>query len=329
MTGRVVFRWTGVLRYAGVTVLLVATTVLGARLFFARTLEPGESPYRVFVELEPLFETGPATIHESPPDTSLFSRRSRLDAILDRGSLRVCYGQDALPYAFVNASSHLVGFDVEMAHALAGELEVRPEFVRVAEREAFVELLSSGSCDIAMTGMAMTPQRAREMTFSTPYQEGTLAFIVEDHRRGGFDAWKKIRKLDAPRIGIPDVPYYVSLVRDKLPGVTLVPLDSPRAFFRNGDLDALILTAEVGSAWTLIYPGYSVAVPLPDPIRIPMAYAMPKGEEELADFVDTWIELKRGDHTIDRLYEHWILGKAAKKQEPRWSVIRDVLGWVD
>ena len=49
MTGRTVFRGRALLRFAGVTVLLMAATVLGARFFFARTLSPGESPYRVFV----------------------------------------------------------------------------------------------------------------------------------------------------------------------------------------------------------------------------------------------------------------------------------------
>ena len=32
---------------------------------------------------------------------------------------------------------------------------------------------------------------------------------------------------------------------------------------------------------------------------------------------------------IDQLYDHWILGRDAEKRGPRWSVIRDVLGWVD
>ena len=33
--------------------------------------------------------------------------------------------------------------------------------------------------------------------------------------------------------------------------------------------------------------------------------------------------------TIDVLFEHWILGKDALQKGPRWSVIRDVLHWVD
>jgi hypothetical protein len=46
------------------------------------------------------------------------------------------------------------------------------------------------------------------------------------------------------------------------------------------------------------------------------------------DFVNIWIDLKKKDKTIKALYDHWILGKAAEKKEPRWSIIRDVLHWV-
>jgi ABC-type amino acid transport substrate-binding protein len=52
-------------------------------------------------------------------------------------------------------------------------------------------------------------------------------------------------------------------------------------------------------------------------------------DQEWVQFVNTWIELKRRDGTIDALYGHWILGKNAVKREPRWSVIRNVLHWVD
>jgi len=32
---------------------------------------------------------------------------------------------------------------------------------------------------------------------------------------------------------------------------------------------------------------------------------------------------------VDRLYQHWVLGRELGEPEPRWSVIRDVLHWVD
>jgi hypothetical protein len=52
-------------------------------------------------------------------------------------------------------------------------------------------------------------------------------------------------------------------------------------------------------------------------------------DHDWAYFLNLWIELKRRDGTIDALYGHWILGKQVGKREPRWSIMRNVLGWVD
>jgi ABC-type amino acid transport substrate-binding protein len=70
-------------------------------------------------------------------------------------------------------------------------------------------------------------------------------------------------------------------------------------------------------------------VPEPDIVKIPLAYPVARGDEHWAHFVNTWIDLKRRDGTIDALYGHWILGKRATKGQPRWSIMRNVLHWVE
>jgi hypothetical protein len=37
----------------------------------------------------------------------------------------------------------------------------------------------------------------------------------------------------------------------------------------------------------------------------------------------------KSNGTVDKLYRYWMLGEAAKTEKPpRWSVIRNVLGWI-
>jgi ABC-type amino acid transport substrate-binding protein len=98
---------------------------------------------------------------------------------------------------------------------------------------------------------------------------------------------------------------------------------------KNGTFDAVVLPAERGSVLTLFYPKYTVVVAEPGIVRIPLAYPVAARDQNWASFLNTWIELKRRDGTIDALYGHWILGKQTGKRQPRWSVIRNVLGWVD
>ena len=51
--------------------------------------------------------------------------------------------------------------------------------------------------------------------------------------------------------------------------------------------------------------------------------------DDLDRLIDTWIRLKREDGAVENLYAYWILGERAKEKKRRWSVIRDVFGWVD
>jgi ABC-type amino acid transport substrate-binding protein len=250
-----------------------------------------------------------------------------LALVRNRGTLKVGYVPDSLPFTYFNTAGQLVGFNVEMAHALARDLGVALEFVPISP-EAMAEQLYVGYCDIVMAPVAVTPEQAQTTIFSTPYMDQTLAFIVKDHRRNEFSSRAAIRRLEAPRIGVPNIPYYMDKVRRYLPQATLVLLNSAREFFesRGEALDALVFSAESGSAWSLLYPAYTVVIPKPDVLAVPMAYPVARGDQELVNFINAWIELKKKDRTIAALYDHWILGKHAVPRQPRWSVLRNVLG---
>jgi ABC-type amino acid transport substrate-binding protein len=181
-----------------------------------------------------------------------------------------------------------------------------------------------------MSGVVATPQRAYTMTFSASYLDETLALIVKDHRREEFSSREAIHRLKALCLGVLNVPYYIEKVHRYLPQAELVLLNSISEFFegRGEELDALVYTAEAGSAWTLLYPAYTVAIPQPDVLQAPLAYPLALGDQEMVDFINLWIELKKKDRTITQLYDYWILGKHAVPEPPRWSVIRNVLHWV-
>jgi len=70
-------------------------------------------------------------------------------------------------------------------------------------------------------------------------------------------------------------------------------------------------------------------VPQPDPIEISIAYGVALQSQGLAEAINELIIFASNTGEIDRSYEYWILGQGAKDHSPRWSIIRDVLGWVE
>ncbi len=332
VTGALTFRWGTILRNVVVTVVLTAVTIAALHAFFTSVLGNPYDKDEIIANMQFMRHAGPATVHQSLPSVPPAGdpRQSLFEQMQARGSLRVGYLPDNLPFAFFNAAGDLVGFDIEMAHTLARELGLELEFVPL-ERDNMVEQLNAGSCDIIMSGIVVTPKRAQAMAFSQPYTDQTVAFVVKDYRRQAFSSRDAVRRLKAPRIGVLNVPYYIDKVRRYLPQATIVTLNSVTEFFegRGEELDALVYSAEAGSAWSLLYPIYTVVIPQPDVLAAPLAYAVARGNQEMIDFINVWIELKRKDRTIASLYDYWILGKNAAPQQPRWSVIRNLLHWID
>jgi ABC-type amino acid transport substrate-binding protein len=192
-------------------------------------------------------------------------------------------------------------------------------------------LLRSGYCDIVIGGVAITTERARHMQLSSSYLQETLGFVVRDDRRAEFESWDAIRAQRRLMVAVPAVPYFVDVMRSRLPDAHVVPVTTADGVFGSEakEVGAILMPAERGSAWTLRYPRYTVIVPGPDQIKVPLTYVLPADEPQLRALVDTFIDLKRNDGTIQRLYEYWILGRDASAAPPRWSIIRDVLHWVE
>jgi ABC-type amino acid transport substrate-binding protein len=271
-----------------------------------------------------------AVVHRDPVPLWPKETGSLLDLIRARGVVRVGYLPSSLPYAYFNSHDELVGLDVEMAHRLASELHVTLEFVPL-DLLTWQGQVESGMCDIVMSGVFLTPLRASRTLFATSYLDETLAVMVLDSERARFTEWTAIRAIPHLRVAVRDLPYYFEKTRELLPDATISPFSDMQQLIssRSKEFDAIVFPAERGSAWTLIYPEYTVVVPQPANVRVPLAYAIAKHDQGFRSFIDSWVELKRKDGTVQSLYNYWVLGQDAEPSKRRWSIIRDVLHWVN
>lgn len=325
-------RLPALLRFGAVSLGALLGLVAGLRLLFT-FIHIDYTGYDRFIALD---LRNPPVAHrvlkeEQPPPSVRPEPGRRLQQVLARQELRVCYFKDAMPFAFQNEAGHLVGYDIDMMHGLARDLGVSLLFYRLGDGGEVRDRLADGSCDIVVSGVALSTRRAAQYTLSQPYLQIAIAFVMPDYRRAEFATWAGLREHKGLRLGIRNLPYYIRRLKRRLPDAELVPIETPRAYFTGKlpDLDALVMGAETGSAWSLVYPAFNVVVPKPGKMLAPIAYALPEGEPGLTAVVNTWIQLTRDDGTADALFAHWILGEGAKSKEKRWSVIRDVLGWVD
>jgi Na+/H+-dicarboxylate symporter/ABC-type amino acid transport substrate-binding protein len=317
------------LRYLAVTTALTVGLVAGSRAVFANAFAQPYTKDQVLRQMHLLHQAADVVVHRTRPDHELPAQGDVLDTIRARGKLRVGYLPNALPFAFFNERRELVGYDIELAHQLANDLRVHLELVPV-DRGQLTTDLAHGYCDIIMSGVPVTTDLASSVRLSNAYLDETMAFVVPDSTRDQFTTWDAIQSRASLTIAVPDVSYYVEKLRTLVPNATVRPMQDVTSVLKSSspDVDAIALPAERGSAWTLIYPAYSVVIPEPGLLKVPLAYPIARLDRRFGEFVNTWIELKRKDGTLDALYRYWILGQERGGRRPRWSVIRDVLHWV-
>jgi Na+/H+-dicarboxylate symporter/ABC-type amino acid transport substrate-binding protein len=339
LTGRVRVRRIPLIRFAAISTMLLATGLVGVRIFYTHVVVVPYTKDDAMKRLTLRSTPQPAIVHtdEADPGTRLGRGPASLEEIRDRGVLRVGYIRRMYPSAFFNTAepSEFVGFDVEMAHSLARRLELSIEFVPIANQEDAAPRLAAGDCDIVMGPMLIGVDSSQRFSMSAPVLESSACVIVLDRRRREFRSWNDARRQGADlRVLVPPNPDAMHLARSLLPEATLAPgvpgMDvNPLLESVASGVDAVLHSSEHGAAWTLLYPEFSVAVPRPVAF-ISLGYAVARGNDELLATVNAWLGEEKTRGTVDGLYRYWMLGQVSRADRPpRWSVIRDVLGWVD
>jgi Na+/H+-dicarboxylate symporter len=307
-----------------------AVTVLGLRLLLGWAVDTGYHKDEVLRNMHLSRAAIPMQVLTARPAPSP-DTQTALQRIRDTGVLRVAFVADRVPFAFVNARGELAGLGVDLAERLARDLGAkRVEFVP-ADYRLMGQLLAERRVDIA-TGLPYLAELLPQVDFSATYLESTMGLVVRDDVRHEFANVQAMRQRSPLTIALlSDLPGIEQRLSDSLPGVELrfVVQDSPRDFLSGNTpgVDAFAMLAESGAAWTLLYPSFSVVVPQPKPVAMPVGVAVRRGESDLAGFVDDWLLIQRASGVLEEVRSYWVLGRGAEPKPPRWSVLHDVLGW--
>ncbi len=269
--------------------------------------------YEKLISMQPIERVQPERFITDPQSLApLPGDRPRLQAIAERGSLRVAFPRDAVPFAFRNKAGQVVGLDMDLLRILARKLGVGLEIVRL-DKPAAVAALAEGRIDLLAGGLAITTARAREWEMTQPYLVEHIGFVVPDYRRKVFTTLEGIRAQKGLRIGVLAAlreSVYAPLIRRRFPGARIVPIASPRDFLTGKTgADVMIYSAESGAIWTLIYPQFSVVVPQGLDTRLPLGMVLPPGDPHFADFINLWLKVEQTRGTLDALMAYWVYGK--------------------
>ncbi len=239
------------------------------------------------------------------------TRASTLDRIVSTKTLRVGMNPGYAPFEMVDTDGNLIGFDVDVARYLAGQMGNGVQVqIQKSDWDPIVANLNAGKFDLIISGMTRTPQRALRCDFTDPYFETGQALLVNRAK------WKP-----SPRLTVKDFDRPGVIVATKLGTTGEI---AARKFFRLATVKTLetesdaALEVDAGRADVMVYDKPYIAIrsqespkrtfAMLDPFtKEYLAIAVRKGDTELRDWLNlTLFELKASG-TWDSLYQNWFV----------------------
>lgn len=141
--------------------------------------------------------------------TAVAEGQDLLDTIRQRGTIIIGLEGDWAPWSFVDENDQLMGFDVEVARAIAAKLGVEAEIVP-GEWDGLFAGMDAGRYDIVVNGVEVTPERTEKYDFTDPYAYIRTALIV----RGDNDTIHRFEDLKGKKTANSIASTYMYLAED-------------------------------------------------------------------------------------------------------------------
>ncbi|MGH0031241.1 MAG: transporter substrate-binding domain-containing protein [Myxococcota bacterium] len=229
-----------------------------------------------------------------------------LERILARGELRVGMSGEQPPLNMTTKRGELVGLEVALARVLARLIGVE----LVLEPRPFAGLLGAleaGDIDLAMSGIAITPQRNLRVAFVGPYYVSGKSLLTKSRE---LLAVKTPAELNREGLRIVALAGSTSeaYVRRHMPRVELsTPIQLSEAVrrVREGEADALLADRETCHFAALRHPGSGLRA-LGRPFTTePIGIALPPNEPQLVNLLDNYLRTLEGEGALARARDYW------------------------
>ncbi|HUI25740.1 MAG TPA: ABC transporter substrate-binding protein/permease [Candidatus Kryptonia bacterium] len=228
-----------------------------------------------------------------------------LGALRARGTLR--WGGDIQggePYAFQdpNDSSRLIGFEVEIADAIARRLGVRAAFVQ-NDWQNLVPSLERGNFDVILNGFEVTPARRERVAFTRPYYAFNEVLVV---RNGQEPAVHSLADMRGRRVGTLAGSYALDLLK-AAPGIDVVlyeGVEEPYIDLEQGRLGGVVLDNIIANRYGLVRPSLRAAAVVADG---EYAIALRRDAAALLRAVDQALAGMIGDGELRAILDRWHL----------------------
>ncbi|MDH4042775.1 MAG: transporter substrate-binding domain-containing protein [Gammaproteobacteria bacterium] len=228
-----------------------------------------------------------------------------LQRVIDFKVLKVGMSGNQPPMTMTNRDGGLMGFDVDLAKALADAMKVKLEIVPMPFSE-LLPALEQNKVDMVLSGLSITPERTEMVSFVGPYMMSGKSILTKNSVLAKIEASKDFNRKDLKLVALSKSTS-AAFVRAVAPEAQLIEVgsyDDGVAMIRDGKADALVADMPLCVLSVMRYPDAGFTT-LERPLTVePVGIALGKNDPQFFNLVDNYL----------RAYEKTgILGKIRKK----------------
>lgn len=229
-----------------------------------------------------------------------------LQRVVDFKVLKVGMSANQPPMTMVNREGGVMGFDVDLARALATAMKVKLEIKAMPFGE-LMTALEEDKIDMVMSGMSITPQRTELVSFVGPYMMSGKSILTKNSTLGKISSGEEFNRKELKILALSNSTS-VSFVNDVAPDAQLIEInsyDEGVAMLIEGKADAMVADMPMCVLSVMRYPEAGLTT-LDRPLTIePIGIAISKDDPQFFNLVDNYLRAYEKTGVLGQLRKKW------------------------
>ncbi|OON40986.1 arginine ABC transporter substrate-binding protein [Izhakiella australiensis] len=237
--------------------------------------------------------------------TCLFALLLMLVTLPSSANQRIRFASSATypPFEYLNADNQIIGFDIDLAKALCQQMKAHCTFVN-NPFNTLLEGLKYHRYDAVISGLDITEERSKTVSFTSPYYENAAVVLASQGR------FSSLQQMKGKRLGVETGTTHQTYFQQHYPDIIAVPYDSyinAMLDLQNQRLDGVVGDVAAASQWRKAHPDLAVVGQqlTDDKYFSGMAIAVRQDNNALRERFNTALAALEENGTLEALRKQW------------------------
>jgi ABC-type amino acid transport substrate-binding protein len=229
-----------------------------------------------------------------------------LKRVIDFEVLKVGMSGNQPPMNMTTREGGLIGFDVDLAQALARAMNVKLEIKTVPFGELMMAL-EKDEIDMVLSNMSITPARTEMVTFVGPYMMSGMSILAKSDVLGTIASTAEFNRANLKLLALKNSTH-ANFINKVAPEATLIEFgsyDEGVAMLMDGKADAMVADMTQCILAVMRYPDSGLTT-LEKPLTVePVGIAISKDDTQFYNLVDNYLTVYEKTGVLNQLRKKW------------------------